>query len=344
MLESLQVEDRDGAVRLDVFLAARLSHLSRARIQRLIGTRAVTLNGQPAKASARALPGDHVTVDVPDARPLENASPEAIPLNIVYEDADLVVVNKPKGLVVHPAPGAETGTLVNALLAHCGDLSGIGGALRPGIVHRLDKDTSGLLVVAKNDFAHHSLSEQIAARTAVRKYYALLWGNLPFEHAVIDAPLARHPHDRKRMTVVEDRALTGPQARLLGPREPGAARSAVTEINLLEHLTEFSWIEAVLQTGRTHQIRVHCAFAGFPVVGDGVYGGQHRLSADYLRGPFQQEINALIARLHGQALHAHSLSFDHPRTHARMEFEAPLPEEVEELVDYLGELVQNYGI
>ena len=270
MTENLFVADGDENIRLDVFLASRLPHLSRARIQRLIGTHAVVINGLPIKSNYRTRRGDEVAIDVPDAHPLENAGPEDIPLSIVYEDSDIVVVNKPKGLVVHPAPGAETGTLVNALLAHCGDLSGIGGALRPGIVHRLDKDTSGLLVVAKNDLAHESLSRQIQARTAVRKYHALLWGRVPFKNAVIDAPIARHPADRKRMTVYDDSGM---------PMTSGAsglervARSAVTELRLLEHLLEFSWVEAILQTGRTHQIRVHTAFAGFPVVGDATYGG-----------------------------------------------------------------------
>lgn len=322
----LQVSDEDENVRLDVFLTQRVPHLSRARIQRLIGTHAVTINGGPVKANYRTRVGDEVTLVVPDARPLENAEPEDLPLDVVYEDSDLIVLNKAKGMVVHPAPGAETGTLVNALLAHCGDLSGIGGALRPGIVHRLDKDTSGLIVVAKNDAAHESLSKQIQARTAVRKYYALLWGRVPFQHAVIDAPIRRHPVDRKRMTVSEDSGPSG-----LGR----GARDAVTEVRLLERLAEFSWVECILQTGRTHQIRVHMSFAGFPVAGDATYGGLRRVSADLLRGAPLQTLNSLLGRLHGQALHAHSLGFDHPRTRQRLQFHAPLPDEVAELVDFL---------
>lgn len=333
-MENLRVSDEDENVRLDVFLARSFPHLSRARIQRLIGTRAVTTNGAPAKANYRTRAGDEIAVEVPDARPLENAGPEDIPLDVIYEDADLIVLNKPKGLVVHPAPGTETGTLVNALLAHCGDLSGIGGALRPGIVHRLDKDTSGLIVVAKNDFAHESLSRQIQARTAVRKYYALLWGKVPFKHAVIDAPIARHPTDRKRMTVQED---AGPS----GEGRPGV-RNAVTEMRLLEHLAEFSWVECILQTGRTHQIRVHAAFAGHPVVGDATYGGLRRVSADTLRGAPLQTLNAMLAGLHGQALHAHFLSFDHPRTWQRLQFHAPLPEEIADLVDLLRRLNEAF--
>jgi len=272
--------------------------------------------------------------------------------------------------VVHPAPGAETGTLVNALLHHCKHLSGIGGVIRPGIVHRLDRDTTGLLVVAKNDIAHQSLSEQIRLRTATRKYQALLWGKIPFKHAVIDAPIARHPADRKRMTVYEDTDMnmqyprrlidaqlpdkiqglgldeligSGSEVQVGGMREGGArfARAAVTEIRLVEHLGSFSWIEAILQTGRTHQIRVHTAFAGYPVVGDVLYGGQRRVSADELRGPLLSRLNGMIAKLHGQALHAYSLSFAHPRTGVRMQFHAPLPQEVAELVDLLRRIAEN---
>ena len=339
MTETLRVEEDEANLRVDVFLAERLPHVSRAHVQRLIGTHAVLVNGKPVKSSDRTRPGDEVTVDIPAARPLENAQAENIPVNVVYEDDDLIVINKPQGLVVHPAPGAETGTLVNALLAHCGgSLSGIGGTLRPGIVHRLDKDTSGLLVVAKNDAAHQSLSRQIKERTAVRKYYALLWGRVPFKHAVIDAPIGRHPGDRKRMTVVEQGGM-GMGGK---PELPQGAREAVTELRLLEHLGEFSWTEAILQTGRTHQIRVHCSFAGYPVVADATYGGLRRVSADLLRGTPLQTLNGLLGRLRGQALHAHSLSFDHPRTGKRLQFHAPLPDEITELVDYLRRLSEAY--
>ena len=337
MTETLRVEDDETNLRLDIYVAEKVPHLSRAHVQRLIGIHAVTVNGDPGKPSYRTRSGDEIVVSVPSAKPLENALPEDIPLDIVFEDADLVVVNKAKGIVVHPAPGAETGTLVNALLAHCGaSLSGIGGALRPGIVHRLDKDTSGLLVVAKNDAAHQSLSRQIRERTAVRKYHALLWGRIPFKHAVIDAPIGRDPGDRKRMTVIEQGGM-GP-----GDLPPGA-RESVTELRLLEHLAEFSWTEAILQTGRTHQIRVHCSFAGFPVVGDATYGGLRKVSADLFRGAPLQTLNALLGRLHGQALHAHSLSFDHPRTGQRLQFHAPLPDEIGELLDFLRRLDEAYG-
>ncbi|BDI32862.1 pseudouridine synthase [Capsulimonas corticalis] len=338
-MESLLISPEESNVRLDVFLADRLPHFSRARIQKLIAMHSVQINGEPAKSNYRTRMGDEITIDVPAARPLENAEPENIPLDIVYEDDDLIVVNKQKGLVVHPAPGAETGTLVNALLAHCKDLSGIGGTQRPGIVHRLDKDTSGLLVVAKNDLAHESLSKQIQARTAVRKYNALLWGRLPFKHAVIDAPITRHPVDRKRMTVYEEGGMVGPASQTSLPK---AVRQAVTEVRLLEHLVEFSWIEAILQTGRTHQIRVHSAFAGYPVVGDSTYGGLRKVSADLLRGAPLQTLNASLAGLHGQALHAHFLSFDHPRTKRRHQFHAPLPDEIAELLDLLRRLDEAF--
>lgn len=335
MTVNLQVSDDDASERLDVYLADQLKDYSRARIQKLIGTHAVKINDQSVKSNYRIHAGDNVTVEEPQPRVSGRALPEDIELNIVFEDSDIVVVNKQKGLVVHPAPGAETGTLVNALLAHCGDLSGIGGELRPGIVHRLDKDTSGLIVVAKNDFAHEGLSKQIQGRTAVRKYNALLWGRLPFKHAVIDAPLARHPSDRKRMSVWEDGSVHGH-----APVEdrPANVRDAVTELRLLEHIGEFSWAEAILQTGRTHQIRVHCSFAGYPVVGDAAYGGLRKVSAEILRGAPLQTLNAKIASLHGQALHAHSLSFDHPRTNKRMQFHATLPDEVVELLDMLRRL------
>jgi 23S rRNA pseudouridine1911/1915/1917 synthase len=335
----LEIAEEESNKRLDVFLAERLPEVSRARIQKLIAMRTVEVNGSPAKANYRTRYGDSIVVHIPSVRPLEKAGPESIPLEIVHEDADIVVVNKPKGMVVHPAPGAETGTLVNALLAHCTDLSGIGGTLRPGIVHRLDKDTSGLLVVAKNDMAHESLTKQIQARTAVRKYNALLWGRVPFKHAVIDAPIARHPVDRKRMTVYED---TGMGAQGLQEGKSKGARNAVTELRLLEHLAEFSWIEAILQTGRTHQIRVHCAFAGYPVVGDTTYCGQRKVSADVLRGQPLQTLNAQLMGLHGQALHAHFLSFDHPRTRQRMQFHAQLPDEIAELLDLLRRFDESF--
>ena len=323
------VGEDDADQRLDVYLALRLRDTSRSQLQRYVSIGAVEVNGESAKASYKVQPGDLLVVDAPAPR-VSEIVPEAIELDIVYEDSDLLVINKPKGMVVHPAPGAESGTLVHALLAHCTDLSGIGGVERPGIVHRLDKNTTGLLVVAKNDAAHQSLQGQIQKRTATRKYVALVWGRPPFEHAVVDVPIGRHPTDRKRMTVIE------PESHL-------HARSAITELRLLETLGPFSLLEAVLQTGRTHQIRVHCAFAGYPVVGDPVYGGLRKVSAETLRGPSQAALNDRIAHLHGQALHAFSLSFNHPRTGERLSFEAPPPPEVLGLVEMLRALANEQG-
>lgn len=314
------VGDTEDGMRLDVFLSEKLRDVSRSQLQRLIGIRAIQVNGSPAKPSVKTQTGDLISVEMAIPPKSSDMTPESIALDIVYEDSDLLVVNKKAGMVVHPAPGAESGTLVNALLAHCNDLSGIGGVERPGIVHRLDKDTTGLLVVAKNDAAHNALQAQIQNRTASRKYLGLIWGRPPFEHAVVDVAIGRHPQDRKRMTVVEP-----------GSRTP--SRSAITELRVLENLGPFSLLECTLQTGRTHQIRVHCAFAGYPVVGDPVYGGARKVNADTLRGLAQAQVNERIARLHGQALHAYSLAFDHPRTGERLDFETPLPGEMQELID-----------
>ncbi len=319
------VGEDDESQRLDVFLADKMPDISRSQLQRLIAIGAVQINGSPAKASARTQHGDLLLVEVP-APKASHIAPEDIPLDIVFEDSDIIVINKAKGMVVHPAPGAQEGTLVNALLAHAkGDLSGIGGIERPGIVHRLDKETTGLLVVAKNDKAHQSLQQQIQKKTATRKYLALVWGNPPFNEAVVDAPIGRHPGDRKRMTVVD-----------AGMRVPG--RAAVTELRVQTPLGPCTLLEATLQTGRTHQIRVHCAFAGFPVVGDLQYGGMRRASAEHLRGAQAVEFNSRVAALHGQCLHAYSLSFDHPRTGERVSFEAPLPQEMRSLIEFLHSL------
>lgn len=335
-METLHVQDEDVGQRLDVYLASHLTQISRARLQKLMGTRAVLVNDQPARSNYRTRAGDVLSVDVPEVHPLGPPSPESLPLDIIFEDDDLLVVNKGRGMVVHPAPGAETGTLVNALLGRGTSLSTLGGLERPGIVHRLDKDTTGLLVVAKTDLAHTALQQQIQQRTMSRKYYALLWGRVPFEHAVIDAPIARHPTDRKRMAVAEPHGMP--------VREGGEppSRPAVTEILLREHMMEFSWVEAILHTGRTHQIRVHCAFAGYPVVGDATYGGQRKVGAQMPSGPMQGEVNARLEALHGQGLHAHSLSFTHPRTGQMLEFSAPLPNELAELIYGLRANQENF--
>ncbi len=319
---SLRVEAAQVGERLDRFLASALSDVTRAEAQRLIAApESVRVNGRPEKANYRLRPDDQIMVQrpVPQAAHVEA---EAIPLTIVYEDSDLLVIDKARGMVVHPAPGAEHGTLVNAVLAHADDLSGIGGELRPGIVHRLDKDTGGLLMVAKNDVAHRALQAQIQARTAQRRYLALVWGVPNFEQATVDAPIGRHPSDRKKMAVVTDPRYT--------------ARPAHTELIVRERYAgAFALLEARLQTGRTHQIRVHCAYIHHPIVGDPLYGGLRKVPANAFPPPRRAEIERAIADLDGQALHAYFLAFDHPRTGQRLEFTVPLPAPMQTLLDLL---------
>ena len=319
-MPELIISEEDEGERLDLLLALRVPEISRSGFRRLIEEGCVTIDGMKARPSRKVKTGEVIRYIIPPPKPAR-VLPEKLPLEIVYEDEDLIVINKPKGMVVHPAPGAPAGTLVNALLAHCKGLSAVGGVERPGIVHRLDKDTSGLMVVAKNDAAHHALQKQIQARTAERKYLALVWGNPRFEQAIVDAPIGRHPVDRKKMAVIESPAHR--------------ARAAVTDFRVLERFGTFALIEARLQTGRTHQVRVHSAYAGHPVVGDPVYSGNRRLESG--RKDFVMSVNHLIADLHGQALHAYQLSFEHPRTGRRLEFTAPMPAEMEALAIYLRE-------
>jgi len=323
-LPDLIVQPEDQEKRLDAYLAAQDASMSRSAFQRLIDDGCTTVNGQPAKASYKVVAGDLISYTIPDAKPTHMRA-EDLPLEIVYEDADLIVINKPKGMVVHPAPGSAAGTLVNALLGHCKGLSTIGGVERPGIVHRLDKDTSGLMVVAKNDATHRALQAQIQARTAERKYLSIVWGNPRFEKAVVDAPIGRHPVDRKKMSVIE------------GPSNL-RSRAAVTELTVLDRFGPFALVEAKLQTGRTHQVRVHVAYAGHPIVGDPVYCNKRQLKSGKI--DFVNKVNSLIHELQGQALHAYSLSFDHPRSGKRVEFAAPLPVDMEALLEYLR---QNSG-
>jgi 23S rRNA pseudouridine1911/1915/1917 synthase len=317
----LIVPQENEGERLDAFLAARFPDMSRSAFQRLIEDGCVTVNAQPSRASSKVKGGDLVSYTIPSPAP-SDIEPQEIPLDIVYEDNDIIVINKPKGIVVHPAPGAPEGTLVNALLAHCKGLSAVGGVERPGIVHRLDKDTSGLMVVAKNDTAHHSLQKQIQARTAERKYLALIWGNPRFEQAQVDAPIGRHPTSRKKMAVIAAPSVH-------------RAREAITDIRVLERLGLMTLIEAKLRTGRTHQVRVHTAYAGHPIVGDPVYSGDRRLHDG--GKSFISVVNRLIDELHGQALHAYHLSFDHPVTGERLEFASPMPEEMKRLIDFVRE-------
>ena len=288
----LTLSPTQGGQRLDQFLAQAVEGLTRSGAQRLLESGQVTLNERPAKKNARLTPGDTVVVTLPDPAPAE-AVPQDIPLDIVYEDTDVIVVNKPVGMVVHPAPGHPDGTLVNALLYACGDtLSGVGGALRPGIVHRIDRDTSGLIIAAKNDSAHLALSEQLRDHSLARVYEAVVIGNLPEDTGTVDAPIARHPVDRKRMAV----------------RPEG--RPAVTHWRVLARCSGYTHTECRLETGRTHQIRVHMAHIGHPVLGDPVYGGQRKG----------------FPELAGQCLHARRLTFRHPRTGETVTLSCPLPD------------------
>jgi len=318
---SLLVPAKACGQRLDAFLAQAWPDLTRVRIQKLIRSGDLVLNERPAKPGHALKGGERVSAEIPEPEPTSELSAEEIALDIRYEDSDLLVINKPRGLVVHPAPGWRSGTLVNALLAHCRDLSGIGGQLRPGIVHRLDKDTSGLLMVAKNDFAHQALSVQLQARTAQRRYLALAWGRLERDHWLLEAPIGRHLVDRKRMAVLPE-GTAGARPR----------RDARTEFRTTERFRRFTLVEAKLLTGRTHQIRVHLAYLGYPIVGDLVYG---RDRSKGLLAAVEPKLRILIGRLSGQALHAYALRFMHPRTEQEMELLAELPADMAELVGWV---------
>jgi 23S rRNA pseudouridine1911/1915/1917 synthase len=320
------VED-EGGVRLDSYLAERIPELSRSRIQKLIDGGHVVVNSSPQRPSYKVVKGDLIRITIPPAE-CPDIAPESIPLEIIHEDDHVIVINKPKGMVVHPAPGTKSGTLVNAILAHSDDLSGVGGVERPGIVHRLDKDTTGLLVVAKTDLAHTALQEQIQARVAERRYTALVWGETRFNEAEVDAPIGRHPTDRQKMAVIKDTVRH-------------TARPAITHLTVTERFTGFTLLDVKLDTGRTHQIRVHCSFIGHPVVGDPTYGGAKRaLPSDYSKVE-QREIGLLIENLRGQALHARYLAFRHPVTEDRLEFEVPPPAEMAVLVERIRETVPS---
>ena len=290
---NLTTDDADGKIRLDQYLAAHLPELSRSRIQNLIKSGDVLVNGSPAKPKNPVSRGDSITVRIPEPEPAE-AQPQDIPLDILYEDEDVVVINKESGMVVHPAAGNPDGTIVNALLHHCGDLSGIGGVERPGIVHRIDKDTSGLLVVAKNDAAHQALSAQMSVHSIHRVYHAVVYGNLKEDEGFVEKWLGRDPRDRKKMAVLAENAA--------------GAKYAYTGWQVLERCGNFTYIACKLKTGRTHQIRVHMASTGHPLAGDAVYGPKN-----------------CIKSLNGQCLHAKELGFVHPRTGEWMQFDSPLP-------------------
>jgi 23S rRNA pseudouridine1911/1915/1917 synthase len=321
---SFVVEPAAAGGRLDRFLQTRAPDLSRTRLQTLIAAGQVQVTGGHAKASHRLRAGAQVTVEVPPPEPVALV-PEAIPLDVVYEDADLLVVNKPVGLVVHPGAGHRTGTLVHALLAHCGPgLSGVGGVRRPGIVHRLDRGTSGLLMVAKNDHAHLALAGQLKARTVERRYLALVQGRLPHAAGVVETAIGRDPRDRLRMAV----------------RPAGAGRPALTRYRVLERFLRpapLALLEVTLGTGRTHQIRVHLAHLGVPVVGD---------RTNRRRGLMPPDVDfaAHVAGLGGQALHAGVLGFSDPTTGAPHRFEAPPPPAFAALLAWLRGLSRTTGV
>lgn len=298
-IRTFLVESNDAGKRIDVFLSEKIKDMSRSRIQKLIEDNKIKVNLKEIKSNYKIKNGDEITVEVPEPVMLQIEA-EDIDIEILYEDDDIVVVNKPQGMVVHPAAGNYSGTLVNALLKKCKTLSSINGVIRPGIVHRIDKDTSGVLVVAKNDFAHQHLAEQIKEHSVKRIYMALTEGVIKQDTGTIDKPIGRHPIHRKKMAIVEN------------------GKRAVTHFKVLERYKENTLIEARLETGRTHQIRVHMASIGHPLVGDPVYGFK------------KQKFN-----LKGQALHAMVLGFIHPRSGEYMEFSSPLPNYFQNLIEKL---------
>ena len=293
------IDETLKGVRIDKALSTLNEEWSRTQVQQWIKEDHVLVNGAVIKTNYKAVPGDTIEVTIPELEELD-AVAEEMDLDIYYEDADVLVVNKPSGMVVHSAPGHVPGTLVNGLMAHCKDLSGINGVMRPGIVHRIDKDTSGLLMVAKNDMAHEKLVQQLVVKTVTRKYQAVVHGVFPHDFGRIDAPIGRDKKDRQSMTVTDSNA-----------------KNAVTHFRVIERFKDFTLVECQLETGRTHQIRVHMKYIGFPLAGDPKYGPKKTLKLD------------------GQALHAGLLGFIHPRTNEYMEFEAPIPEEFENLINQL---------
>ncbi|MBS4207691.1 RluA family pseudouridine synthase [Bacillus sp. FJAT-50079] len=284
--------------RLDKVITSLNTDWSRSQVQQWIKEGHVSVNGKIEKANYKCALDEVIIIRIP-APELLDVEPEQMDLDIYFEDSDVIVVNKPKGMVVHPAPGHSTGTLVNGLMAHCNDLSGINGVLRPGIVHRIDKDTSGLLMVAKNDQAHEKLVNQLVEKSVTRKYYALVHGVIPHDHGTIDAPIGRDKDDRQSMTVVDN------------------GKHAVTHFSVLERFDQYSFVECTLETGRTHQIRVHMKYIGYPLAGDPKYGPRKTLQAS------------------GQVLHAGVLGFIHPRLNEYMEFSAPIPAYFEEFLHQL---------
>ena len=308
------VPEADDGKRLDVFVSEN-ADMTRSAAVKLIVAGKVLVDGKAVPKNAKLTAGNEVEVEIPEPVPME-AVPQNIPLDIVYEDPDIIVINKAEGMVVHPAAGNYDGTLVNALLYHCGDsLSGVGGVMRPGIVHRIDKDTGGLLVVAKNDAAHIALSEQMKAHAVSRVYTAIVIGNLKEDKGTVDAPIGRNPHDRKKMAV-------------LAPTQ-GFSRRAVTHYEVLERYRGFCLVRCVLETGRTHQIRVHMSHLGHPLVGDTVYGGG--------KTGFENTNKSLIS---GQCLFAAELSLTHPTTGEKMHFTCELSENMKALIEKLRRMTE----
>jgi 23S rRNA pseudouridine1911/1915/1917 synthase len=312
--QCLQFDRGQLPARLDQFLVQSLPSLSRAQLKKLIDDQQVLVDGKQAKAGLKLKGGEVVSVVLPEPEPVETP-PQDIPLHILYEDTDLIVIDKPAGLVVHPAPGHAGGTLVNALLFHCRDLSGIGGELRPGIVHRLDKDTSGVMVATKNDLSHQGLAAQFKQHTINRRYVALVHGLLKTDSGSIDSPIGRHPTQRKKMSGLSRRG-----------------RRAVTRWRVLGRFAEdrLSLVELALETGRTHQIRVHFSELNHPLVGDPLYGSKQRLATCNDAG-----LSQLLQQLGRQALHARLLGFTHPVSGEYLEFSSPLPQDLQTIIDVL---------
>ncbi|MGN0371283.1 MAG: RluA family pseudouridine synthase [Enterocloster sp.] len=302
MKQEFYVSDQDGDVRIDKYLAQACDNLSRSYIQKLLKSGQVLVNGLPVKASFVVEEDDRIELDIPEAVEPE-IEPEPMDLDILYEDQDVILINKPKGMVVHPAAGHYSHTLVNGLMYHCrGQLSGINGVMRPGIVHRIDMDTTGVLIACKNDMAHNSIAAQLKEHSITRRYQAIVHGSLREENGTIDEPIGRHPVERKKMCI-----------------NHSSGRNAVTHYRVLKHLKQFTHVECRLETGRTHQIRVHMASIHHPLLGDQVYG----------------PAKCPVAGLQGQTLHAGVLGFVHPRTGEYMEFSAPLPDYFEKLLRIL---------
>ncbi|WP_124066464.1 RluA family pseudouridine synthase [Clostridium sp. E02] len=298
MSQEYIVEAEDTGIRIDRYLSERCADISRSYFQKLLKEEEILVDGLPVKSNYKVTTGNRIQVTIPKAREPE-IEPEEMKLDILYEDKDIILINKPKRMVVHPAAGHYTGTLVNGLMDHCrGDLSGINGVMRPGIVHRIDMDTTGVLIVCKNDMSHQSIANQLKEHTITRKYYAIVHGVVKCEEGIVDAPIGRHPVDRKKMSINQKNG-----------------KNAITHYRVLEYLKQFTYVECQLETGRTHQIRVHMASIGHPLLGDAVYGP--------MKSPYH---------LTGQTLHAGVLGIIHPRSGEYMEFHAPLPEYFSDLL------------